>query len=134
MLRHAFQKAGITNPTHVERTGEDAIKYLAGAEPYSDWNKFPLPSIVILDLKLPGLSGLDVLAWIRKTSGLQTLRVAIITGCCIDDEIKQAHELGVNWFTTKPAQHGNLIEMMKAFRLHWLGFSQAPQVSRPALT
>src|SRR6185369_11141435 len=78
LLQHAFQKAAITNPIHVVRTGEDAIKYLAGTDPYSDWNKFPLPSIVLLDLRLPGLSGLDVLAWIRKTSGLQSLRVAII--------------------------------------------------------
>jgi len=131
MLRHAFRKAGITNPTHVVRTGEDAIAYLAGAAPYTDWNKFPLPSIVLLDLKLPGLGGLDVLAWIRRTPGLQNLRVAIITGCGLDHEMHQAHELSANWFTTKPGSHRSLIEMMKTFRLHWLVFSQAPHVSRP---
>jgi CheY-like chemotaxis protein len=130
MLQHAIRKAGITNPIHVVRTGEDAIAYLAGADRYSDWNRFPLPSIVLLDLKLPGLSGLDVLAWIRKTSGLQNLRVTILTGAPFGQQIKQASELGANWFTTKPVDHRNLIEMMKTFRLHWLELSQAPQVSR----
>jgi CheY-like chemotaxis protein len=93
MLQHAFRKAGITNPIHVVRTGEDAIAYLAGADRYSDWNRFPLTSIVLLDLKLPGLSGLDVLAWIRKTSGLQNLRVTILTGASFGQQIKQASEL-----------------------------------------
>ena len=130
LLNHAFQEAGITNPVRLARTGEDAIAYLAGTEPYSDWNKFPLPAIVLLDITLPGLSGLDVLAWIRKTSGLQNLRVSIRTGSCFGQEIKLAYELGANECNTKPVGYNKLVEMMKAFRVHWLDFSQAPEVWR----
>ena len=130
MLNHAFQKAGITTPVHVARTGEDAIAYLAGTDPYSDWNKFPLPTIVLLDLTLPGLSGLDVLAWVRKTSGMQNLRVSIHTGSCFGQKIKLAYELGANECNTKPVGYEKLIEMMEAFRVHWLESSKAPEVWR----
>ena len=67
MLQHAFKKAGITNPIHIARTGKEAIAFLAGMDPYCDGDKFPLPSIVLLDLTLPDVSGLEVLAWIRGT-------------------------------------------------------------------
>jgi CheY-like chemotaxis protein len=130
MLRHAFKKAGVAHPVHVARTGEAAIAYLAGADPYSDWEKFPLPSIVVLDLTLPGVNGLEVLAWIRKTAGLQALRVSILTGLCCRQDMEEAYELGANGFNTKPVDLGDLIEMMKNFRLHWLEHSRAPEVSR----
>jgi len=130
ILQHAFQKAGITNPVHVARTGKDAIAFLAGADPYSDWNKFPLPSIVLLDLKLPDINGLEVLAWIRKTAGLQALRVAIFTGLCSSKEVEVANDLRVNGFDIKPASLGGWTEMMKNFRVHWLESSRTPQVTR----
>ena len=130
MLQRAFQQAGITNPVHVARSGEDAIAYLAGNDPYSDWNKFPLPSIVLLDLALPGLSGLDVLIWIRKTSGLHALRVAVVTDSCSGKEVRRAYELGANGCFPKLGDYHELIEMMKNFRLHWLEYSRAPEVFR----
>ena len=130
LLKHAFRKAGITNPVHVSRTGEDAIAYLAGTDPYSDWNEFPLPLIVLLDLTLPVLSGIDVLAWIRKTSGLQALRVTIVTGSCSGNDVARVNELGANGFFPKVGNYCEVIEMMKNFRLHWLEHSRAPEIFR----
>ena len=66
-LHRAFKKAGIVNPVQVVSTGLDAMAYLAGTDPYSNWEKFPLPSIVLLDLKLPDLTGFDVLNGFEKT-------------------------------------------------------------------
>jgi CheY-like chemotaxis protein len=134
LLRHAFQKAGILNHVQVASTGEDAIAYLAGSGRYSDWNEFPLPSIVLLDLKLPVMNGFDVLRWIRKQPGLKALRVAMLTSSALDKEINTAYEVGANVFLTKPVELDKLIEMMKVFRAHWLDFAQAPQVSRPPQT
>ena len=96
LLKHAFQKAGITNPLQVASTGEDAIAYLEGTGKYSDWQQFPLPAIVLLDLKLPGLSGFDVLKWVKQHPGLKALRVAMLTSSDLDQEIKMAYELGAN--------------------------------------
>ena len=120
----------VTNPLRVASNGEDAIAYLAGTEPYSDWNKFPLPAIVLLDLKLPAISGFEVLKFIRQHPGLKALRVAMLTSSDLDQEIKLAYELGANAFLTKPVDLDRLVEMVKMFRVHWLEFTQAPKISR----
>ena len=131
LIQSALKNAGITNTIHLAKTGEDAIAYLAGTAPYTDWNKFPLPSILLLDLRLPGLSGFDVLTWIRKTPGLQTLRVAILTGSSFSKDFERAYELGANGCFPKLGSFNELIEMMKSFHAHWLEHSRAPEVSRP---
>ena len=130
LLRLAFEKAGILNPVQVVSSGEDAVAYLAGTVRYSDWKEFPLPSMVLLDLKLPGLDGLDVLRWIRQQPGLKGLRVAMLTSSDLGQEINTAYEIGVNVFLTKPVDLEKLVEMLKVFRAHWLEFAQAPQLSR----
>ena len=66
LVRHAMHKAGVTTPVEVTTSGEQAIEYLGGINGYSDWHRFPLPSIVLLDLKMPGMDGFDVLKWIRQ--------------------------------------------------------------------
>ena len=132
LLLHAFQKVGIVNPVQVVNCGEDAIDYLSGAGRYCDWKEFPLPSMVLLDLNLPGLNGLEVLRWIRQHPGLRALRVAMLTSSELSQEINAAYEAGANVFLTKPVDLGKLIDMMRGFRSHWLEVAQAPQISRQA--
>jgi CheY-like chemotaxis protein len=132
LLRHAFKKAGITNPVHVSPTGEDAIAYLDGKGVFSDWHAFPLPCMVLLDLKLPGISGFEVLRWFRQHPSLKALRVAMLTSSELRAEIDMAYEFGANAFLTKPVDLEELIEMMKVFRAHWLEFAQVPQITRSA--
>jgi CheY-like chemotaxis protein len=87
--------------------------------------------MVLLELNLPGLNGLDVLRWIRQQPGLRALRVAMLTSSDLSQEINAAYEAGANVFLTKPMDLGKLIEMMQAFRAHWLEVAQAPKISRP---
>src|SRR5215469_9425707 len=130
LVRHAMHKAGVTTPLQVVTNGEQAIEYLSGTNGYSDWNQFPLPAIVLLDLKMPGLSGFDVLKWIRQRPGLKALRIAMLTSSDLPSEIKMAHELGANIFLTKPVELGRLVEIMKTLNQHWIQQAQAPAVSR----
>src|SRR5579859_6150863 len=130
LLKHAFQKAGILNPVQVANNGEDAIAYLEGTGLYSNWKEFPLPSFILLDLKLPGLDGLEVLRWIRQQPGLKALRVAMLTSSDLGQEINASYEAGANVFLTKPMDLHRLIEMMRVFQAHWMKVAQAPQVSR----
>ena len=130
LVRHAMRKADIATPLQVVTSGEQAIEYLSGTNGYSDWNQFPLPAIVLLDLKMPGLNGFDVLKWIRQQPGLKALRVAMLTSSDIPSEIKLAHELGANIFLTKPVQLERLIEIMKTLNEHWLRQAQSPVVTR----
>ena len=130
LVRHAMHKAGISARLEVATTGEQAIEYLGGTQRYSDWPRFPLPSIVLLDLKMPGMSGFDVLKWIRHQQGLKALRVAMLTSSELPSEIKTAHDLGANIFLTKPVQLEKLVEVMKTLNEHWLQQAQSPAVTR----
>jgi CheY-like chemotaxis protein len=130
LVRHAMQKAGITARVEVATSGEQAVEYLSGTSRYSDWHQFPLPSIVLLDLKMPGLSGFDVLKWVRQQPGLKALRVVMLTSSEMPSEIKLAHDLGANIFLTKPVALERLIQIMKTFNEHWLQQAQLPAVAR----
>ena len=77
LVRRAFDKAKILNPLQVVRSGEEAMVYLEGAGPYSNRDEFPLPKLVLLDIKMPGISGFDVLRWLRQQPHLRALRVIV---------------------------------------------------------
>ena len=130
LVRHAMHKAGVTTPLEVVTSGEQAIEYLSGINRYSDWHRFPLPSIVLLDLKMPGISGFDVLKWIRHQPGLKALRVAMLTSSDMPGEIKMAHDLGANIFLTKPVELERLVQIMKTVNDHWLKQAQVPAAIR----
>lgn len=130
LVRHAMQKAGISARLEVATSGEQAIEYLGGTNGYSDWKQFPLPAIVLLDLKMPGMSGFDVLKWIRQHPGLKALRVAMLTSSEMPSEIRMAHDLGANIFLTKPVQLERLVQIMKTLNEHWLQQAQSPAVTR----
>ena len=73
LLQHAMTKAGVENPIQVATDGQQAIDYLKGAGKYADREQFPLPCLVLLDLKLPYVMGLDVLRWIRQEPGMAAI-------------------------------------------------------------
>jgi CheY-like chemotaxis protein len=130
LVKHAMGKAGVTAPLEVATSGHQAIEYLGGTNVYSDWHRFPLPSIVLLDLKMPGMGGFEVLTWIRQQPGLKALRVAMLTSSDMPSEIKMAHDLGANIFITKPVELERLVQIMKTLSEHWLQQAQSPVVSR----
>ena len=78
LLRRAFLRARVLNPLLVVRDGEEAIYYLEGSGRYANRMEFPSPSVVLLDLNLPGIGGFDVLRWVRNQPGLRKLRVVVL--------------------------------------------------------
>jgi CheY-like chemotaxis protein len=132
LLRLAFQRAGITNPVQVATKGDDAIDYLSATGSYSDAHSFPLPTVVFLDLKMPGTDGFAVLRWIRQQPALKGLIVVMLTSSDLMTEINMAYELGANAFITKPIDLDRLVEMMRAFRDFFLSAVTPPSLLRPA--
>jgi CheY-like chemotaxis protein len=127
-LRRALKKAGVTNPVQSVEDGQQAIDYLRGAGPFADRCKFPFPGLLLLDLKLPYVMGLDVLRWIRQE--LQTpLVVIILTASAENTDIAAAYRLGVNGFLVKPSETAKLEEMIKAFKDFWLTHNTLPPES-----
>lgn len=116
-----FETAGLTNPIHVVTDGEQAIDYLAGNGPYADRAQYPVPALVLLDLNLPMLSGIEVLRWIRQQSQYQSLPVVIFSASDQDADKEKARQLGASDYLVKPADMTTLPEIVQALARRWLG-------------
>lgn len=128
LLEHAMTQAGVTNPIQVATDGQQAIDYLQGVGKYGDRESFPLPCLVLLDLKLPYVMGLSVLKWIRQQPGVP-LVVVMLTASAEDEDVATAYRLGANAFLTKPSQASKLVDMAKAIKSFWLTHNTLPQKS-----
>lgn len=125
-LERAFKQARIANPLHRVIDGEEAINYLAGHDKYADREKYPLPSMMLLDLKMPRKNGFEVLRWLRAQPGLKRLPVVVLTSSKEDPDINRAYELGANTYVVKPVQFEGLAEMMKSLTFYWLILAEKP--------
>jgi len=133
LLQHAMNKAGVTNPIQVVTDGQQAIDYLNGAGKFADREQFPLPGLVLLDLKLPHVMGLNVLRWIRQQPG-NPMVVIMLTASGEEADIATAYRLGVNAFLVKPSQASKLEEMARAIKDFWLTHNTLPQKSVEKVT
>jgi CheY-like chemotaxis protein len=125
-LKRAFAQAEIHNPLHVAPDGQAAIDYLSGAGAFSDRNKFPLPGLLLLDLKMPRKTGLEVLEWVRAQETLRSLPVIIFSSSVNPSEIEIAYQKGTNAFVSKPPGSPERIELAKMIKGFWLTFNQLP--------
>jgi CheY-like chemotaxis protein len=130
LLRRAFKSLRMLNPLQVVRSGEEAIEYLGGIGRYLNRKEFPLPSLVLLDLKLKGIDGFDVLRWIRGQDGLRKLRVVVLSSSNLMSDVNEAYQLGANSFLTKPTDFEDLLQIMHAFQGYWFWTDMEPEAFR----
>ncbi len=128
LLRVAFKRAEFLRSLQQVRNGEEAIAYLEGGGIYHDRTKFPLPSLVLLDLNMPKKNGFDVLDWIRTQSGLKHLPIVILTASMRPEDVERAFELGANSFLVKPGALEDLTRMIRCLR-DWLQFNHLPPLN-----
>jgi CheY-like chemotaxis protein len=121
----------LLNPVFVVSDGEEAVAYLKGEGKYADRYEYPLPSLLLLDLKMPRKNGFEVLEWIREQPGLRRLRVVVLTTSDAPDDIDRAYELGANAFMVKPLERGQFLELTNAIKGYWLWMSAAPDLQVP---
>ena len=131
LIRRAFSKSKVVNPLQVVRSGEDAIAYLEGVGRFSNRAEFPLPAIILLDLKLTGLDGFDVLRWIRQQPALRAIRVVVLTSSNAIRDVNLAYQLGANSFLVKPVDFEDFVSVTQALQGYWVWTDKAPEVSRP---
>lgn len=116
-LERAFRQLGSEFSLQVIETGQAAIAYLEGKDEYCDREQFPLPNLVILDMRLPGMSGLDLLKWIRQQAQFHDLPIIALTAYGNRD-LPHAYELGINFYLLKPAEAHALAEILHALGLY----------------
>jgi CheY-like chemotaxis protein len=126
LLRRAFSKSNLLNPLVFLPDGEAARDYLAGHADYADRQAHPLPVVMLLDLKLPRLSGLELLEWMQRQPGLNHLPVVVLTSSRENRDLERAYELGANSYLVKPVAFESLLELVRAIGLYWLVLNEAP--------
>jgi CheY-like chemotaxis protein len=113
------------NSLQVVADGDAAVAYLAGEPPY-ERAKCPLPSLVLLDLKLPRRSGLEVLEWMHQQPGLKRVPVIVLTSSSEHQDIRVAYDLGACGYLVKPSSFAKLIEVMESVRSYWIARNVYP--------
>lgn len=131
LVRRAFSKGKVVNPLQVVRSGEEALEYLVGTGRYANRLEYPLPELILLDLKLPGIDGFQVLRWIRQQPGLKALRVVVLTSSNELRDATLAYQTGANSFLVKPVDFEEFVNITNAIQGYWLWTSKSPEVSRP---
>lgn len=124
----AFTKLNITNKVVVARDGVEALDYLFGTGPHATTNP-SLPALVLLDLKLPRVDGLEVLKQIRSNERTQILPVVILTSSREEQDIVQGYNLGANSYVRKPVDYNEFVQAVSQLGVFWLLLNELPHGS-----
>lgn len=122
----AFEKHGIRNPVVVARDGQEAMDYLNGQGAFSGRDTSQTPEIILLDLKLPKIDGLEVLRRVRANPKTELIPVIILTTSTQDEDIIQSYKLGANSFVRKPVNFQAFSEAVRQLGVYWLLINQKP--------
>jgi two-component system response regulator len=122
----AFKKNNLLNKVHVVRDGAEAISYLLGDGVDADGNPIRLPQLVLLDLKLPKVDGLEVLKRIRSDPRTQLLPVVILTTSIEDRDRLEGYRLGANSYVRKPVDFHQFADAVNQLGLYWLMLNELP--------
>ena len=130
----AALKAGITDPVQSVSDGQEAIEYLIGAGAFVERTRYPLPDLVVLDLKLPLATGFEVLNSIRQNPATRHLPVIILTSSQSEADIAQAYALGANGYLVKPPGPEELLRLVRSLKDFWLAQNRFPPPGFPSAT
>ena len=120
LARRAFHQLNLRNPFHVVCDGEEAMAYISGQGIYADRTQYPLPDIMLLDLKLPKFDGFELLTEIRKRPELNPMRIIVLTSSEDIYDINRAYSLGANSFLVKPQDFNDFSTLIRTLSAFWL--------------
>lgn len=124
---HAFKKYKLANRIHVVRDGAEALDYLFATGSYADRNINHRPKVILLDLKLPKVDGLEVLKRIKTDERTKTIPVVVLTSSREERDIVESYKLGVNSYIRKPVDFDRFTEAVRTLGLYWLLLNQPPE-------
>jgi len=125
-LQRAFDAAGVQNALHIATDGQHAIDWLSGAGEYADRAKHPIPCLLILDLKMPRKTGMEVLQWKREQPLLHYLPTIVLSSSAHRYDIERAYRLGASAFVVKPPSTEARTALARFIKGFWLEFNHPP--------
>jgi CheY-like chemotaxis protein len=120
ILSYAFKQANLPHRLQHVPDGEAAIAYLLGSKPYNDRRKHPLPDLLLLDLKMPKVSGFDVLAWLQTQPSFGQMPVVVLSGSELEEDKEQCAQLGADGFQTKAGDFRQAVKLVQDIHDRWL--------------
>ena len=120
LLRWAFRKAGLPHEILEVRDGVAAMDYLKGVPPFNDRSRYPLPHLLLLDLKMPRVNGFEVLAWLGTCPELRSLPAVVLSASAFHADIQNAMDLGAREFLTKPYDMDAFVSLVEGLHERWL--------------
>jgi CheY-like chemotaxis protein len=137
LIKRAFQKAGLGEILKTVHDGDHAIEYLRGVNAYADRALYPLPFLLLLDLKMPGTNGFEVLQWLRSQPDFKRLLIVVLTSSNLQADVDRAYELGANSYLVKPVEFTEMVNMIQRFEAYWTELNRFPTPAsslKPPLT
>jgi CheY-like chemotaxis protein len=126
LTRRALKKSNVVNEVAVARDGVEALEYLFGTGSDSGGEEKALPQLVLLDLKLPKVDGLQVLQRIRAEERTRRLPVVVFTSSSEEEDVIKSYDLGANSYVRKPVDFGQFLEATRQLGLYWLVLNESP--------
>jgi CheY-like chemotaxis protein len=128
LIRRGFTKAGVLNEIVHLTNGDDALAYLAGEGKFSDRTKSPLPGLILLDLKLPGMHGLQLMQWMRTRPEVRRIPLVVLTGSQDSETVNMAYDLGANSYLVKPGTVADITQMIVRIQRYWMELNEPPRL------
>jgi CheY-like chemotaxis protein len=126
LTMEALKAANVVNNLIVIRNGREALKYVDRVSSYGDEQKYPLPGLILLDIKLPDMTGIDLLRHMKGVDGLKMTPVVMLTSSIRMENVDECYRLGANSYIEKPISFGDFIETVKKIPLYWALINKLP--------
>ena len=130
-MERIFKQMGARCDLRFVRDGVEAVEYLSGKGQFEDRMKNPLPTIILMDLKMPRMNGFEVLEWMQKQPEIKLIPTIVVTSSTMQEDVTRAYRAGANAVMNKPVDKDSLLQMLKTFHLYWTDYVEMPEV-KPA--
>jgi len=127
-VERIFKQIGARCELRFARDGIEAVEYLSGKGAFQDRAKYPMPTIILMDLKMPRRNGFEVLEWMHNQEEIRLIPTIVVTSSTLQEDVTRAYRLGANAVMNKPVDKDSLLQMLKSFHIYWTDFVEMPEV------